>query len=265
VREFRILAGAAAVLAAAALCGCRGAPAAGGPTPPLLEDATATYLAGDNLEAIRLYSDFLRSRPSGDQAAQAYLGRGHAYYGLSRWRLAEADFENARKLARDRSVKAQATLGLAHTAFAQDRYGEAEKIYMEVLRSHKGYVPQDETMYRLGIALARQGQWEDAAGYLQEVLNRWPDGEFARLAKAKLPSVLERHFTVQVGAFTKRPLAEARLEELAQKGFQGEIVAIEMDGVPGYAVRSGRLSSWVRATSHAVRLEAAGFSTYALP
>ena len=255
----------AALTMAAALAGCQTTSGTAGGRPALLESATATYLAGDGEEAIRLYTDFLGSQPSTAQASEAYLGRGTAYYDLGRYRLAEADFANSERMARDRGVRARAMLRLAHAIFAQDRYAEAAKLYMRVLRSHKGYVAQDEALYRLGIALARQGQWEDARAYLEDVLSRWPNGEFAKLARAKLPCVMGRHFTVQVGAFTKRELAETKVGELREKGFQGEVVPIDMAGVPGYAARSGRLATWAQAQDHAGRLERAGFSTYALP
>ncbi len=264
MRAFVLLLVISACLVTVPSSGCRSASYAG-PSSDLLESATAAYLAGDYDSAVREYTDFLGSQPRSAEASQAYLGRGNAYYGLGRWRLAQADFENARSITRDRAVRARATLGLAHALFAQESYEEAQGVYMEVLRVHRGHVPQDEASYRLGISLARRAQWQDASDYLREVVSRWPQGEFARLARAKLPCVAQGRFTVQVGAFTDRRLAERRLEELRAGGFEAEMAEIDMDGTTGYAARSGRLSTWAEARSHAARLESAGFSTYLLP
>ena len=248
-----------------AACGCAATTGPRSERSEVLQAATAACLAGQYEPAVRQYTDFLASQPPASLAAEGYLGRGNAYYRLSRFALAEADFADAEKLARDHGIRAQANLGRAHAIFAQERYRESEKMYLQMLRSYKGLVPQDEATYRLGVALARQGNWDDAAIYLQDVVTRWPNGEFAKLAAAKLPSVRERTFSVQVGAFTKRTLAESEVKKLQQKGFPGEVAPIDLDGVPGFAVRSGRFSTWSAAGDHAARLEQAGFSTYRLP
>lgn len=250
------------LLVAAALAGCQGAT---GPAPVELETATATYLAGDNDEAVRLYTGFLGRNPHSPFAPQAYLGRGNAYYRLAKYPQAEADFRQAAGSARDTSVKAQATLGLAHALFAQNRYPAAEKTYRRVLKNYTGIVASDEVMYRLGMALARQSKWDEAAARLNEVVAKWPSGEFARRASAKIASVMERSFTVQVGAFTSKALADKKAAELVAGGFQPRIQRINMDGVPGYAVRSGSFGTWPLACAHAAALENAGFSTYTLP
>ncbi len=252
------------VPAACLFCGC----VTGGgrvERPVLLETATATYLAGESEEAVQLYTDFLGSGPEDAPAAEGYLGRGNAYYKLGKYGLAESDFSGSARLARDRNVKAQATLGLGHAVFAQERYDGAEKIYMLVLRKYRGYVGQDEVTYRLGMALARQGKWDDARIYLYEVISSWPSGEFAKRARAKLGTVAEGFFTVQVGAFTNKVLAEAKAKELERQGFGATVAAIDIDGVPGYAVRSGRFATWGLGSEHAAKLEGAGFSTYRLP
>ncbi|MCD6405072.1 MAG: tetratricopeptide repeat protein [Planctomycetes bacterium] len=247
---------------AVALAGCQPSYSAANRA---VEQAAATYLAGDNEEAVRLYTDFLGSNPGSALSAEGFLGRGNAYYKLGKYTLAESDFRSCAGMARDRSVKAQATLGLGHAVFAQQRYSAAEKIYLKVLRSYRGLVAQDEVSYRLGVALARQAKWDDARIYLNDVVSRWPSGEFARRAKAKLACVTGRYFTVQVGAFTSKKLADAKAAEIDAKGFEGRVQPIDIDGVPGYAVRSGSFAVWQGACAAATKLQNAGFSTYTLP
>ena len=194
-----------------------------------------------------------------------YYARGISHERQEHWDQAEADFRNAQRLTRANSVKADATLGLAHALFAQERYGESQKVYTMVLRSYEGLVAMDETTYRLGLAQARQGKWDEAQRNLRKVAERWPAGEFARRAEAKLPAVISRKFTVQVGAFTNRQLAESKVEDLKEKGLAGRIVEIDLGGVPGYAVRSGGFTTWAVAGKHAELLDGKGFATYRLP
>jgi tetratricopeptide (TPR) repeat protein len=251
-------------LVAAAVAGCATGRGASGDSAAL-ETATATYLAGEYDEAAKAYTDFLASDPSTALQAEAYLGRANAYYRLARYDLSEADFRSAERITRDRTVKAQATLGIAHSLFARERYGEAERLYLRVLSAFKGFVPRDETTYRLGMTLSRQAKWADGQHYLEDVVLNWPSGEFARLAKAKLPSVRDRTFSVQIGAFTSKALAESEAGKLKAEGLPGEVVSIDMDGVTGFAVRSGRFATWAAAGDHAEILERAGFSTYRVP
>lgn len=250
---------------AALLAGCAFTSGPSHERPALLGDATAMYLAAEYEDSVRAYTDFLGSQTSPALMAEGYLGRGNAYYKTARYLLAEADYRNAERLARDRSLRADATLGLAHTLFATERYGAAQKVYAKVLRSYEGLVAMDETTYRLGLAQARQGRWNEAVGNLEKVRKRWPAGEFARRAEAKLPTVISRKFTVQVGAFTNRQLAVSKVEELKDRGLAGKIVEIDLGGVPGYAVRSGGFTTWAAAGRHAERLAEQGFAIYRLP
>ena len=250
---------------AALFAGCVSTYGSSHERPALLGDATAMYLAGEYEGSVRAYTDFLGSQTSPALMAEGYLGRGNAYYKTGRYLLAEADYRNAERLARDNSIRAEATLGLAHTLFATERYSAAQKVYAKVLRSYEGLVAMDETTYRVGLAQARQGKWDEARRNLEKVKKRWPAGEFARRSDAKLPAVMSRKFTVQVGAFTNRQLAAAKVQELKDRGLAGTIFEIDLGGVPGYAVRSGGFTTWAAAGRHAELLERQGFETYRLP
>lgn len=253
----------AALLAVAATgCAGQGSRAA---QPALLQQAATALVGGDSNQAVTLYTDFLGTNPDSPQAAEAYLGRGNAYFKLKKYSLADMDYQSAVAKATDKTVKAQATMGLGNVAAATDHYDIAGNIYRQVLSSYSGQAPQDEATYRLALSLARQGRWDDAAKLLEKVTSEWPSGEYARYAKAKLAIISGKTFTVQVGAFNKKEPADKAAAQLKAKGFPARIDTVSGDGVTLYAVRSGSFATWQEATQQANKLKGAGFSTFRLP
>ncbi len=245
---------------AAALCGCAGnAAARKGAEPTLLESAATAYLARDYATAVTQYTDFLGTNPGSDRAAEAYYGRGNAYFGMGRYDLAESDYREAASQSKERNTRALATMGLGNAAMAQGRFDAATKVYKQVMSQYSGSVPQDEVLYRLGLSCARDGKWDDAEDNLQQVITAWPSGEYARLARAKLAAVKTRSFTVQVGAFSSRQLADQASRRLLDAKLPSRIEPVEADGVTLYAVRSGSFATWSAATAHATKVRAAGF------
>jgi len=256
---------AACVLAAAFFAACAQQRPVQPQRPALLQTASTNALAGNYDQAVQTYTDFLGTNPKPELMAEGYVGRGNAYYKLAKYELAEQDFRAGLNAADDRTMKAQATAGMANSIFAEERFDAAEKLYRQILKSYQGLVQQDEMTYRLAISLARQTRWDEARQLLEQVAGSWPSGDFAKSARAKLASVNDKFFTVQVGAFTNKAMADATVKELKSKGFTGAVEPIDIDGVPGYAVRSGHCPTWQAVTEQADKLKAAGFSTYKLP
>jgi tetratricopeptide (TPR) repeat protein len=244
---------------AAASIGCGGMKGKQAAEPPLLQSAATSLLGGDANQAVTQYTDFLGTNPNSPKAAEAYLGRGNAYFKLEKYDLAEADYKSALDKASDKTLKAQATMGLGNAASALERFDAAEKIYRQAMSTYAGVVPQDEVTYKLGLALARQGKWDDAYQYLDKVVTSWPSGEYARYAKAKLAVVKGKSFTVQVGAFTNKTLADAAVKQVTAAQLPARIETINNDSVQLYAVRSGNFPTWQAATEHAGKLQKAGF------
>jgi tetratricopeptide (TPR) repeat protein len=251
-------------LIAVAVTGCAGQQGRAA-EPTALQNAATALVGGDSNQAVTLYTDFLGTNPDSPKAAEAYVGRGNAYFKLEKYDLAENDYNAALSRTRDKAIKAQATMGLANAASAQERFGDAEKLYRQALGSFGGQVPQDEATYRLAIALARQGKWDEAAKDLESVQSQWPSGEYAKYAKAKLPAVKAKAFTVQVGAFNKEAQAQAAAKQLEAKGLPSRIDSIDNDGVTLYAVRSGSFQTWQEAAQQADKLKKAGFAVLRLP
>ena len=250
---------------AAAVWGCAQTQSSQQQRPAMLQTASTNVLTGNYDEAVTIYTDFLGTGPAPQLMAEGYVGRGNAYYKLGRYELAEADFRAGLSIQCDRATRAQATLGLANSVFALENYEGAEKVYRQIPRLYQGLVPQDEVTYRLGLSLARQGKWDEVRQLLEQVAADWPGGDFARSAKAKLAAVNGRVFTVQVGAFTNKTVAEKALGELKAQNFPAALEPIDIGGVPGYAIRSGRFTDWKAVSDHAEKLKAAGFPVYKLP
>jgi cell division septation protein DedD len=154
---------------------------------------------------------------------------------------------------------------MADCAYALEHFDVAERLYRQILKSYIGLVPQDEVTYHLALSVVRQSKWDEGKELLEQVIAGWPSGDIAKRAKAKLPSVNEKFFTVQIGAFTNKAMADTALKDLKAKGFAGTLESIDIEGEPAFAVRAGRFSSWKAATEHADKLKIAGFSTYKLP
>ncbi len=233
--------------------------------PAMLQSASTYALAGNYDQAVIAYTDFLGTNTRNEFTGEGYVGRGNAYYKLGSYELAESDFRSGLSAASDRTMKAQATMGMANSVFAMEKFDPAEKLYRQILRTYQGLVPQDEVTYRLGMSLARQGKWDESLQLLGEVAGNYPSGEYAKYARAKMQSVKNRFFTVQVGAYTSKSVADKTLADLKAKGFAGKLDPIDIDGVAGYAVRSGVMASWRDVSDYASKLKDAGFSTYKLP
>jgi tetratricopeptide (TPR) repeat protein len=248
-------------LFALASTGCGGTKGNRAAEPPLLQSAATSLLGGDANQAVTQYTDFLGTNPDSPKAAEAYLGRGNAYFKLEKYDLAEADYKSALDKASDKTVKAQATMGLGNAAVALERFDAAEKIYRQVMSAYGGVVPQDEVTYRLGLSVARQGKWDDAYKYFDKVVTSWPSGEYAKYAKAKLAVVKDKAFTVQVGAFTNKALADAAVKQLTAAHMPARIETISSDTVQLYAVRSGSFPTWQAASEHSAKLQRAGFKS----
>ena len=253
------------VALAAAFSGCARQRVAQVERPKQLQEAATFFLAGQYDQAVTLYTDFLGSNPSPALMAEGYVGRANVYFKLGKYDLSEADFQAAIPPAADRPMKAQATLGMANSVFAQERFERAEGIYRQILKSYVGLVPQDEVTYRLALAVARQGRWNESKQLLEQVIGSFPNGDYAKVARAKLAAVNDRYFTVQVGAFTNKAMADKAVAELKAKGLAAAALPIDIDGTPGFSVRSGQFTTWAAATEHADKLKAAGFQVYKLP
>lgn len=253
------------VVLAASLAGCAGQRARSEEKPALLMTAGTNFLAERYEQAVINYTDFLASENRPEFMAEAYVGRGNAYLKLSKYDTAENDYRTAYSMARDRELRAQALAGMATSIFAQEHFDTSENLCRDLLRTYKGLIQQDDIMLRLGLSLIRQGKWDEGTEQLEEVVAKWPSGGAAETAEAKLAAVREKFFSVQTGAFTNKQMAETALKDLKAKGFAGTIEPMNIKGVQGYAVRSGRFSTWQAAGEHAEKLKNAGFSTYKLP
>jgi len=208
--------------------------------------------------AVRGYSRYLSAHGKGREAADAYYGRGMAHYALKEYSLARLDFERCLKNQPSKEIRAIALLRLAECAMIQEDFAAAEKAYKTILKEAPDAFGEDEILYRLGIACLRQAHWDDAEKYLGRLIREFPHSPRRTLAQEKMPGV-ERYFSVQVAAYTKRSVAEQTKEKLRRKGFDAFIQIVTRDGQTYYCVRSGKFQYWSQVKRHAADLAAAGF------
>jgi len=231
---------------------------------PTYRAADRAFLAGDWEKAVDLYSRYLDTNPSSPIADEALYYRARAYLKRGNYAAARGDFEYAMKHGKSKQTRGMATVGLADTYFAEERFSQAALFYRKALRKYKNFIAADEVLYRLGLACQRMSLWEEAGIYFSRLCSEFPSSPRAPLARRKV-RFPEKFFSVQVGAFKAKSLAFALASRLEKAGFSSYVTNWTSDGEMWYYVRSGHFDTWAEAKNFAKSLREAGFETYIVP
>jgi tetratricopeptide (TPR) repeat protein len=232
--------------------------------------ARAHYARGEYPEAERLLSlfspgverDFV-GRQALVQMGLAQLARGDAPGALQFLHSAEPDLRG--------SPQEEAYyFAVAEAALRASRPAEATEALRRLLAQHpKGdYAPQ--ALYALGISLESVGRAGDAAGVFRQVMVRYPSSyEAARVRDRGIrvggaggaPLPLLGGYAIQVGAFSRRDLAESLERDLKLAGVEDVSVKQGSESPPIFRVRAGafRTKDEARALGERLRRER-GFS-----
>lgn len=222
----------------------------GEPRPTALTTAAEELKTNKPKEAQARLDDFVRTEPkSGFWAeAQYMLGQANAKQG---------DYDNAKKHLElaidntsDRTLKALAMMGRADCNLAMEKYQLASRQYhwIETMYRDVKALPQDEVMYKLGIATKRAGFPDTADYWFNQVIELYATGPYAADAKREnskySPTDAEEKplvYSLEIKSFGDEAKANAEADKLRAKGYRDvEVIATTINSIPTYEVHCGK-------------------------
>jgi len=233
------------------------------------------YARGEYSEAANLLSIFspgvekdFTGRQALIQCGLAQLAQGDAPGALQFLRSAEPDLAGSPQ-------EEGYFFALAEAALRANKPADAGEALRRLLERHaKGdYGPQ--ALYALALSMETVGRTGDAAGVFRQIMVRFPTSyEAARVRDRGIrltpapasPLSLGGGYAVQVGAFSRRDLADALASDLKTAGIEDVSVKQGTENPPVYRVRAGSFSTReeARALGERFRRER-GFSFTVVP
>jgi TolA-binding protein len=238
--------------------------------------ARVRYVRGEYGEAERLLNIFspgverdFTGRQALVQLGLAQLARGDAPGTLQFLHASEMDLK-------DSPQEESYYFAVSQAALRASRPAEAGEALRRLIEKHaKGdYAPQ--ALYALGVSLEAVGRSGDAAGVFRQIMQRYPHSyEAARVRDRGIrlgpapppgPLTLRGGFAAQIGAFSRRDLAEALARDLKLAGVEEVSVKQGSEDPPVFRVRAGAFSTRdeARALGERLRRER-GFSFTIVP
>jgi TolA-binding protein len=215
--------------------------------------ARVRYVRGEYGEAERLLTIFspgverdFTGRQALVQLGLSQLARGDAVGALQLLHSAEMDLKDSPQEEGYYFAVSQVALRASHPA-------EAGEALRRLLAKHaKGeYAPQ--ALYALGVSLEAVGRSGDAAGVFRQIMQRYPNSyEAARVRDRGIrlgpappvgPLALRGGFAVQIGAFSRRDLAESLARDLKLAGVEDVSVKQGSEDPPVFRVRAGAFTT----------------------
>ena len=208
------------------------------------------YVQGEYSEAENVLSVFSPGIEKDFVGRQALVQRGLAQ--LARGDAAGAlQFLNSAKDDLADSPQEESYLfALSQAALRASRPSQAAEALRRLLERHpRGeYAPQ--ALYALGTTLEAVGRAGDATGVFRQVMSRYPNSYEATRVRDRgirpvtasapvSPLPLGGGFAVQVGAFSRRDIADALAEDLKRAGVEEVSVKQGSETPPIYRVRAG--------------------------
>jgi tetratricopeptide (TPR) repeat protein len=175
----------------------------------------------------------LAANPSGTLPAEAHYLRGRVFEETAMTNpqssAQAANLQNARNEYREaislphkNDLDGDARAGVAMVAYAQDDYATALQQWQVALPELKKPADKVLTLYRMGQAAQRLGQWEVADQYFTQVQEQAPGTDVANNARMHQGA---RGFVVQVATFASSAQASAAERDLRASGVSTQVTA----------------------------------------
>jgi TolA-binding protein len=237
--------------------------------------AKLRYVQGDYAQAenlLTIFSPGVEKSAVGRDAlvtrGLAQLGRGDPAGALAFLTSAESDLKGSEE-------EEAYYFAVAEAALRASRPSAATPALRVILEKHAqgDYAPQ--ALYAMGTALEMVGRQADAANVFRQVAQRFPlSYEATRVrdrgirpgSEGSSPLPIGGGFAVQIGAFSRRDLAETLARDLRQNGVGDVSVRQGSEVPPIFRVRAGSYASRDQARALGERLRRdRGFSYQVVP
>jgi tetratricopeptide (TPR) repeat protein len=176
--------------------------------------ADRDYAAGDYRSARGRLDRVIDDYPRRAETAEAYYIRGLCHARLERRSDAVVDMTRCIELSRRNDLSARARTTLGGIAFDLGRYDEAKRHFAQAVDELPPEPPADEAYYEYGVALQREGDWEEAAIQFSRLLHHFPSSRHADDARRRF-NWRNPFFSIQCGVFGEDSSADELVRNLA--------------------------------------------------
>lgn len=245
------------------------------PRPNALTAAISDIRGGRPADAEPRLEAFLEAEPKSIYAPEAHYLMGQALAAQGQHADAKKQLEKAIDDAKDRTLKALALLGRADCNMALRDFSLASRQYhwLETMYRDVKALPQDELMYKLGLATKNAGAPGTADYWFKQVIELYATGPYYEKAKLEHtafnpidPDVAPRVYSLGVSSFAKKEKAEAEADVLREKGYRDvQVIETTENSFPVYNVHIGKFANKNDAIRARTDAELAGLNTQIHP
>ena len=138
--------------------------------------------------ADQILTELITTHPDFGNMSEAELWRGRSLAALDKTRAARQAFE--RVLSLDKGVlSARAHIGIGLLALNAEEVDDALSSFLKVSVLYGTEAEVSEALYYAGVCLEKQGDSDRAVQQYNEILTRYPDGEWASKAQERLQAL----------------------------------------------------------------------------
>jgi tetratricopeptide (TPR) repeat protein len=230
----------------------------------LLQSANADYNSSRWPQAENQAALFIQKYQNTPVVAEAYYLRGMSRVQQREYASADADFQKALEYSKRKDLTAKVHAILGYVAMIQDKPAKAVDHYRQAIEGLDERPPKDEVYYRYAIALQRIGQWDEARICLARVVDGYPTGGYAPLAKRRL-SWPGRFFSIQCGLYSQMKNADVQVGHLRQSGLDARRSMQLVGSEQRYVVYIGRYPTYDLACNDLARVRVVSKDAVVVP
>ena len=248
---------------------------ASAPRPEVLVLATNEIKTGKPVDAQKHLQEFLEQDSKSVYRSEALYLLGQALAAQGLYEESKKTLDQAIDSTEDRTLKALAMLGRADCNMALEKFSLASRQYhwLETMCREVKAIPQDELMYKLGLATKKAGFPETADYWFKQVIDLYATGTYfadAKLQHSKYtptdPDAKPLVYTLEVSDFSDEQKANTEAETLRNKGYRDvEVVHTTRNSFPIHEIHVGKFGNRTDALRAQTDAELAGLPTTIRP
>lgn len=224
----------------------------------------AALMSRDYVRVGEIVRQLLKERPSAEQESVLRYYSGLSALRLGRYAEAENVFRRLEASRLREDLSDQVTAGLIDALYLQGFYEKALQESGRVLARRKDSAMASAFCLKAARANLKLARWVKAGELLRRVAEEYPLSFESDVARQLLEE--QQYFTVQVGSFADKALAQHLVNELTRRQEYAFIVESRAsDGRTNFRVRVGRLSNLRDAVTLEAKLAGLGYPTLIYP